>query len=359
MKKYIFEILSRKAFKRIENWARYLKPILEPLKKTTFGYSPFPLACIIHLTYRCNLNCFMCCQHIEDYSEILPSFPKKGNDIQELELKEWKKIIFDLSKSFLIKPFLHFSGGEPLIYYGTRDLVKFSKDLGFNLSLITNGWFLSDYAEDFVKYNLDRLHISIDGPEEIHNKIRRKGDSFTRAIESIKKVVFFKEKFKNNKPHITINCTITKENYKYLSEMVKVRDLVKADHLTFQHTVFFDKEREMVEGIEVEKMKEELFSLIKKDKEITIYAYVPKKDWQKYYYGNSDDLGKGCGWNWVGLRIHPNGDVVPCRGIFLGNLANGSNAKKIWNSKEYKKLRKDLLKFGNFPECGRCTHRLF
>lgn len=160
-------------------------------------------------------------------------------------------------------------------------------------------------------------------------------------------------------PHITINCTITKENFKFLSEMLKVKEMCGADHLTFQHPVFFDKEREMVEGIDIDKIKKDLFEILKKERNVTLYAYVPKKDWFKYYHGNSEELGKGCGWNWVGLRIHPNGDIVPCRGIFLGNALDGGNLKEIWNSKEFKVFRKELIKIGNYPECGRCTHRLF
>lgn len=51
--------------------------------------------------------------------------------------------------------------------------------------------------------------------------------------------------------------------------------------------------------------------------------------------------------------------IVPCRGIFLGNALDGRILKEIWNSKEFKVFRKELIKIRNYPECGRCKHRLF
>lgn len=109
-------------------------------------------------------------------------------------------------------------------------------------------------------------------------------------------------------PHITKNCTITKENFKFLCEMLKVKEMCGADHLTFQHPVFFNKESEMIEGIDIDKIQKELFEILKKERNVTLYAYVSKKYWFKYYHRNLEELGKGCGWNWVGLRIHPNGE---------------------------------------------------
>ncbi len=89
----IINIIPLKAFKKLENWALYLKFILEPLKKVSFGYSPFPIVVIAHLTYRCNFDCTMCCQHIPDYIEILPSHPIKDKREEEISLDDWKSII--------------------------------------------------------------------------------------------------------------------------------------------------------------------------------------------------------------------------------------------------------------------------
>ncbi len=274
----VINIFSRTAYKRLENFARYAKFIIEPLKKLTNGYSPFPIAVIIHLTYRCNLDCFMCCQHIKDYSDILPSFPNENKDFLEIKTDEWKKIILNIKQSFPFKPFLHFSGGEPLLYYGIRDLIKFSKEEKFNVSLISNGFWLENFIDDILNFKLNRLHISIDGPEEIHDKIRGRKFSYKRAVESLKNLVKMRERRKQNFPHITINCTITKENYNFIKDMLKVKEESKADHLTFQHPVFFDKERDMVDGIDVQKIQKDLYEILKENKDVTLYAYVPKKD---------------------------------------------------------------------------------
>ncbi len=246
------------------------------------------------------------------------------------------------------------------MYSGIIDLIKYTKSKGFNTSLITNGWHLKNYAEELIKIKIDRIHISIDGPEEIHDDIRRVKGAHRKAIEGI---IFLREKrdlMGKKKPHITINCTITNENYKSLKEMVKVKEEAGADYLTFQHLVFFDNEKKLSEKINIEDLIRQFIELKKEGHNFTVYPYVPKKFWNEFYHGSSENLRKGCGWNWVGLRIHPNGDIVPCRGIYVGNpIKDKTSLKEIWNNKEFRNLRKELAKIGNAKECGRCTHRLF
>lgn len=354
------DLLPRKAYKKLENMARGFSFLLEPVKKMTRGYAPFPWAVIAHLTYRCNLDCTMCCQHIADYTEILPGFPQPGVKNDELQTGRWKEILEDIADSFPILPFFHFSGGEPFLHAGLPDLVEHAKSRGYNVSIITNGWMLEQYAGTLVELGLNRLHVSIDGSEELHDQIRRREGSYRRAINGIRKVVDLRNARRRRDPHVTINCTITKENFRHLKAMAEVKEQCGADHLTLQHLVFFDHERKLAEGIDPKLLWDQLRHMTRGRKDVTVYAHVPKKKWDAYYRGSASDLGKGCGWNWVGLRIHPNGDVVPCRGVSVGSLRDGSRSiREIWNGSEYRNFRKELARVGNYEECGRCTHRLF
>lgn len=355
----ILDLIPPLAFKTLENLARKGAFILEPIKKITKGYAPFPWAIIAHLTYRCNLDCTMCCQHIPDYAESLPGFPKPGIKHDEMGVEQWKAILDDISRSFPILPFFHFSGGEPFLYSGLMDLVDYAKQKKYNVSIITNGWMLKHYARALVELGVNRLHVSIDGPEPIHDQIRQRDTSYKRAIEGIIEVDKQKKLLNQSKPHIAVNCTITKENHADLLSFPDEMKKIGANHVTIQHLVFFDHQRFLVKDIDVSKLLAQLKEL-KKRRDVTIYAHVPFSKIETYYKGSSSALGKGCGWNWTGIRIHPNGDIVPCRGVYMGNVKDGKvSLREIWNSEKYRAMRRELIKIGNYKECSRCTHRFF
>jgi len=353
------DLLPLEAYKSLENRAAGAKRILQPVKRLTRGWAPSPLAVIAHLTYRCNLDCSMCCQHIPEYSKELPAFPQPGLPREELTVGDWKRIIDDIVDSFRMRPFFHFGGGEPFLYTGLLELVEHAKSRGMNVSLITNGWFLESAAEKLVDLGINRINVSIDGPEDIHDVVRRKAGSFRRAIDGIRALRAVRDARKSKTPHVTINCTVTRENHLRLEEMVDVQQAARADALTFQHLVFLDHERELAEGIDVDTLLATLGRLDRERKDVTLYPHVPKEDWGAFYHGPSTRLGNGCGWNWVGLRLHPNGDVAPCRGLVMGRLTAGKSVREIWNSKEYKSMRSGLAAAGNYEDCGRCTHRQF
>jgi MoaA/NifB/PqqE/SkfB family radical SAM enzyme len=354
------DLIPLQAYKRLENRAGLLRPVLEPVKKMTGGLAPFPWAVIAHITYRCNLDCTMCCQHIPEYASGLPGFPIPGQKSQEIPTQRWKEILDDLAESFPIKPFFHFGGGEPTLYPGFLELVTHAKSRGYNVSMITNAWLLQNHAEKLVDLGIDRINVSIDGSEDVHDEVRRLKGSYRRAIAGIRAVRAAREKAGKKTPHVTINCTITRENHARLPDMLGVLEESGADHLTYQHLVFLDDERELAAGIDVERILADLGKIERERDDVTIYPNVPKADWKLFYEGKSTELGNGCGWNWVGLRLHPNGEVAPCRNQVVGSLAEpGTSIKTIWNGGVYRKLRAELAQVGNYEDCGRCTHRLF
>ena len=58
--------------------------------------------CNLQVTYRCNFDCSMCCQHIPEYAEGLPGFPIPGEQSRELPTARWKGILDDIAASFPI-----------------------------------------------------------------------------------------------------------------------------------------------------------------------------------------------------------------------------------------------------------------
>jgi len=91
----------------------------------------------ILLTRRCNLRCDYC-SIVRDYSDIPKEYPKmKHYTNSELEPSEWIRI---LSKLKLNNPdvFIIFYGGEPFLYPGLTELIKYCHSENINYTIISN-----------------------------------------------------------------------------------------------------------------------------------------------------------------------------------------------------------------------------
>ena len=84
-----------------------------------------------------------------------------------------------------------FSGGEPLMYEHVDEILHYAKSKGMITSLTTNGTLLENERISKLKGCLDLIAISLDGPREIHNKMRRSSNAFRllqTGLSRIKKV---------------------------------------------------------------------------------------------------------------------------------------------------------------------------
>jgi sulfatase maturation enzyme AslB (radical SAM superfamily) len=73
------------------------------------------------------------------------------------------------------------SGGEPFLYPELPELLAHARSLGLSTTVITNGFFLQPRWLQPVQGLIDVLAISLDGPPEMHNRMRRSPDAFDRV----------------------------------------------------------------------------------------------------------------------------------------------------------------------------------
>lgn len=103
----------------------------------------------ISVTYKCNLNCSYC--HKEGQLKA-----KK-----ELSLDRIEKIM-EAAKEIGIKK-IKITGGEPLLRKDIIDIIRIIKKNNFeDISLVTNGLLLKQYAKQLKESGLDRLNIGCD-----------------------------------------------------------------------------------------------------------------------------------------------------------------------------------------------------
>lgn len=130
---------------------------------------------IIHLhpTRRCNLACLHC------YSE---SDPKHKAALDPEVLCAALAVLRDEGYAAI-----SLSGGEPLLYRPLLDVIARARELGFRVTMISNG-LLATERVDPVLALLDGMAISFDGLAGSHNALRGRTDAFDRACAALQRL---------------------------------------------------------------------------------------------------------------------------------------------------------------------------
>lgn len=144
-----------------------------------------PLEVQFDITNKCNFRCLHC--YNASGENCLVS--------DELTDDEVIQLFNDIKK---LKPFnICFCGGETLL---RKDLIvtvsKLVKDEVDNLSIVTNGYLLSEaILDELIDAGINRIQISLDGyKRETHERLRQKEFSYEKAINAIKLCLSKKDK---------------------------------------------------------------------------------------------------------------------------------------------------------------------
>ncbi|MHC1611063.1 MAG: GTP 3',8-cyclase MoaA [Candidatus Methanospirareceae archaeon] len=128
------------------------------------------------LTNRCNLNCIYCHHEGEGVE-------KRGK--KEISAELVIEIARVASKYFGIRR-IKFSGGEPLMRDDLVEIVQGMRAFEDEISVTTNGVFLSKYAAELADAGLDRVNVSLDTlKEERYDFITRSKKNLPKVIDGI------------------------------------------------------------------------------------------------------------------------------------------------------------------------------
>ncbi|MEM1566433.1 MAG: radical SAM protein [Candidatus Bathyarchaeia archaeon] len=161
-----------------------------------------------NVTGRCNLRCVYC-----DWWKTEKS---------ELQTDEALAVIDNVCS--LGVTFFDFSGGEPLL---RKDLTVLAKRVSRHnclVSMNTNATLLKRENASKIAESFDIIVVSIDGPEECHDKIRGVAGTFQRAVEAIKIL-------KKYGVRVGVNSVISPYNIdvfpKFVEEMRNIADFMQ------------------------------------------------------------------------------------------------------------------------------------
>jgi MoaA/NifB/PqqE/SkfB family radical SAM enzyme len=324
----------------------------------------------LKLTDACNLNCKMCGQ----------ANNKKLGLISKYNFLDYDAVIKFIEPIIDNIEFVNLWGGEPLLHPRIEEFIEYFAKRKKYVSIATNGTFLIDHSKFLVNIGVDEIVVSLDGPKEIHNEIRRSSTAFDDLSLGISKIT----NMKNNmqiKPKVILNCTITEENVNYLHEILEFQKDWKVNKLIYQLPMFItDKQGNEYSNICYDLWRivptswrgfvksynmdyEELYSFydnVKKNhgNDVDFYniSFSNKEDLEKYFTDSDNCIGKSkCITLNSTLVIESNGDIVTCPDfpdIKYKNIVD-TDFNQYWNSN----IRKEFIEVFNkscYPICKRC-----
>ncbi|MCL1946677.1 MAG: radical SAM protein [Chitinivibrionia bacterium] len=157
-----------------------------------------PLLLHYYVTNKCNAKCQFCdiwkeqdadCAKIEDVERNLAAAKKLG------------------------AKFVDFTGGEPLLNPDLPKFLEIAKKQKFITSVTTNAILFEKFAEKLSE-KIDLLHFSIDGDNEIHDKIRGV-KSYDLVVKSIDIAI-------KNKLYPDLLFTYTNDNIDYFENVYEI-----------------------------------------------------------------------------------------------------------------------------------------
>ena len=115
---------------------------------------PFPTTVEIDLTNHCNHRCSFCVwgEHI-------------STDKSTLKKDVIEKCILDM-RQMGSKAITFTGGGEPMIHKNFGEILEYTKSLGYDCGLITNGSVITEKNVDFLIKNLKWIRFSISGGDK-------------------------------------------------------------------------------------------------------------------------------------------------------------------------------------------------
>ncbi|MBI4965610.1 MAG: radical SAM protein [Desulfomonile tiedjei] len=336
------------------------------------GKSVLPETAWIDLTYRCNLRCEQCPQ-AHDLRHEDSRMLQYAEKLSELKLDEWKSVIDDLKTSGVKG--IALSGGEIFLLGFAGDLIRHIRSNGLDLAIATNGTLLTpETAEDLVDLRVSTVSISLEGPEEIHNRICKNPRSFENALRGLEALRKSKESRQSTRPNLALGVTLTSSNYLHLEHLPQIakqfRAEVRIGMLNYSlpgngpSPSASDKGDDLdlpkhLRTMDFEKLRESWQRLTLRAKELDVLTYtIPMHmgiDEIIRWYSDPDyAYAAKCLAPWNFVYIDPYGRLLNCMlGNTMGDLRIASVAE-VYNSAVYREFRNELRSCGLYKACSRC-----
>lgn len=312
----------------IEAGQLFTEDIYEPYVKDFKKRETVVKALCLHIAHDCNLACKYCFAEEGEYHgrRALMSFEvgKKALDFLIANSGNRRNLEVDF---FGGEPLMNFEVVKQLVAYG-REQEKIH-DKNFRFTLTTNGVLLNDDILEFLNKEMANVVLSIDGREEVNNKMRpfRNGKgSYELIVPKFQKVAESR-----NQTNYYVRGTFTRNNLDFSEDVLHLADL-GFEQISVEPVVAADTEEYALREEDIPVICEQYDRLakemVKRSKEGKCF---------NFFHFMIDLQGgpcvakriSGCGSGTEYLAVTPWGDFYPCHQFvgeekfLLGNVDTG------------------------------------
>jgi MoaA/NifB/PqqE/SkfB family radical SAM enzyme len=309
---------------------------------------------VLNVHSHCNCRCVMC--------DIWKR--EKHEQVRVEDLQRHRESLRNLSVRQVV-----LSGGEPLLHGDLGALCQFFREEQIRLTLLTTGLLLFKRAEE-VSTLFDDVIVSIDGPREVHDAVRRVPGAFDIIARGVAAIG-------ERAPNLGIACrmTVQKANHRHLRAAVRSAkaigfrsiSLLAADLTSeaFNRALVWPGERQSEIALteeEVGGLEDEIEGLIVEHGDDIRRGYIAEGAAKlrriarrfREHLGQVAPESPVCNAPWVSAVVEVDGSVRPC--FFhrpVGNIGS-STLEEVVNGKAARVFRESLRVSEN-PTCRRCV----
>ena len=330
----------------------------------------------IKITNLCDLRCEMCAQ----WGKTGYNFDRPHDELVEtVPLEVYQRVVDELAAR---RPSYYLWGGEPFLYPDLMPLLAHMKKRSAIISIASNGTRVKKHAEQLVRMGVDNILFSLDGPAELHDRIRRVPGTFQKLTDTVREINRWKRALGTPKPYIVFLMTLTPKTLEHIVATMEIGEEIRTDFFAIYYSWFTSEKlgrahqtlmkREF--GCDAISWKGYLSDPSRFDvpRLIAELRRVRSRRWtfpcltvpdlkedqiSQYFLQPWNTFGNTCCLSpWVATEIQANGDVATCRDhpdYVVGNIKD-EPILNIFNNTKYRKFRRRLQTKGLMPVCARC-----
>ena len=365
---------------------------------------PMPTFVQLRVTNLCNLRCRMCGQwgdtgifRADGFSASATDGEKERTRIRELigakrqlALSDYVRLLDEIAP---FRPIISLFGGEPFLYPDILPLIREVKKRGLTCTIITNGGRLESHARELVESGIDSVAVSIDGPAEVHDRIRGQKGAYEKAVAGVRAVARWRKTLGRVLPMQIAILPITDLNLESVAVTVAALQELPLDTINVGLRWFIPK----AVGAEYESVMRETFGIeatswkgfefdasnlaVSRGRQLTDLVRLLKglkrrrfldstlgRPWTSFvpdvpaervpeYFGDfSQTFGhEMCPVAWYFAQVEPDGEVCFCGDFpdyFIGNVRRQS-FREVWTGEKATRFREKLAR-EPLPICARC-----
>jgi MoaA/NifB/PqqE/SkfB family radical SAM enzyme len=329
-----------------------------------------PSGVVYEATMRCNLHCEFC------YVGTLLNI--EGEWRQELPLETLRRAFPDQDGLQV-----SLTGGEIFMRKDILGVMDVFREKGYVCGyLTTNGTIINEQRADALAELasagfLKHISVSIDGPNELHDKARGVDGTFVRTAAGLKRLQ--QAATRRHAPlRVSVNTTVAHDTLEALHAMVDVAAELGVDAIGLNH-LMFSTSAEVTEtvtllgqgdasaistfvtedpGLDPARVAAQVEALADRCRERGIrFDLRPKvrPSLVEPYYPPGTPLEGRCLYPFLYARVSFSGKAYFCPFIRIevGDLTQ-QTLEQVWTGERYVSLRRRLVENGIFPVCRRC-----